>query len=70
MQADWKAAAERFIERRGYAAAERLRATLQAEWQQLKSIRKRCCSCVPQVPCYTGALPFDHDCRVLCFLPM
>ncbi|DBB06560.1 TPA: hypothetical protein ACH3X1_012099 [Trebouxia sp. C0004] len=41
--AEWKAAAERFIEKRGYVAAERLRATLQLEWQQLKAIRKRCC---------------------------
>lgn len=28
VQADWKAAAERFIEKRGYVAAERLRAAL------------------------------------------
>ena len=49
MQAEWKAAAERFIEKRGYVAAEQLRATLQAEWQQLKAIRRRCCSSLSEV---------------------
>ncbi|KAL3139841.1 hypothetical protein ABBQ38_004139 [Trebouxia sp. C0009 RCD-2024] len=46
--AEWKAAAERFIEKRGYMAAEQLRATLQSEWQQLKAIRKRCCTSVSE----------------------
>ena len=49
LQAEWKVAAELFIEKRGYVAAERLRATLQAEWQQLKAIRKRFCGSLPQV---------------------
>ena len=43
MQDEWKAAAERFISKRGYAAAQKLLASLQMEWQQLKAIRMRCC---------------------------
>ena len=42
MQDEWKAAAEKFIGKRGYAAAEKLRGSLQMEWQQLKAIRMRC----------------------------
>lgn len=60
MQAKWKAAAERFIEKRGYMAAERLRATLQSEWQQLKAIRQRCCSTVPKVS-FTSIICTQRD---------
>ena len=49
LQMEWKAAAERFISKRGYMAAEQLRTTLQQEWQQLKAIRQRCCTPAPQV---------------------
>ena len=44
LQDDWKVAAERFIGKRGYAAAEKLRGSLQMEWQQLKAIRMRSCT--------------------------
>ena len=60
LQAEWKAAAERFIEKRGYMAAEQLRTTLQAEWQQLKAIRRRCCGSLSEVHGLDTNLPAEE----------
>lgn len=43
-------------------AAEQLRATLQSEWQQLKAIRKRCCTSVSEVILTLTSCRKSHSC--------